>query len=354
VKYLQAFAKCYIILKINLEGLNMPKNRIICFTILFLLALGIALPQELLIFNGQPLSELKIQAGGWGSGTLAESKDIIYKGTISLKLISYNYYEGGRLDFSTPLDLSSYIKNPYAFLRFRIFPTTSPVATTFPGAGGFMPGGGALGAGGMFVAPPGAPGGMMGGAPGMPGGAPGMPGGMQFPGGAYPSVYQLKSFRIVLICEDGLLVSEDFPFEMQMVMGERFYSVAIPFNTFKGNGNGRVKRMLIFTNSPQTIYIGQISVLVDDTPITVVVPSKNILARVNTYVQFSALARAGVSSLRYTWDFDDSNGIQEEAIGRVVFHSFTKPGTYNVTVTVSDLAGVKKPVQEKIKVEVLR
>jgi len=325
----------------------MLKNKIICFSILFLLALGIALPQELLIYNGQPLSELKIKAGGWGSGTLSESKDIVYRGTCSLKLISYNYYEGGRLDFSTPLDLSTYLKNPYAFLRFRIFPTTSPVTTPFPGAGGFMPGGGALGPEGMFVAPPGAPGGMM-------GGAPGMPGGMQFPGGAYPSVYQLKSFRIVLICEDGLLVSENFPFDMQMVMGERFYSVAIPFNTFKGNGNGRVKRMLIFTNSPQTIYIGQISVIIDDTPITVVVPSKSIAARVNTYIQFSALAQAGVSSLRYTWDFDDSNGIQEEAIGRVVFHSFTKTGTFNVTVTVSDLAGVKKPVQEKIKVEVLR
>jgi hypothetical protein len=332
----------------------MLKKKIFCFSILLLLALGIALPQELLIYNGQPLSELKLQAGGWGSGTLFESKDIVYRGTSSLKLISLNYYEGGRLDFSTPLDLSSYLKNPFAFLRFRIFPTTSPIVSTFPGAGGFMPGGGALGAGGMFVAPPGAPGGMAGGAPGMPGGAPGMPGGVQFPGGAYPSVYQLKSFRIVLICEDGLLVSENFPFDMQMVMGERFYSVAIPFNSFKGNGNGIVKRMLIFTNSPQTIYIGQISVIVDDTPITVVVPSKSIAARVNTFVQFSALARAGVSSLRYTWDFDDSNGIQEESIGRAVLHSFTKTGTFNVTITVSDLAGVKKPAREKIKVEVLR
>jgi len=159
---------------------------------------------------------------------------------------------------------------------------------------------------------------------------------------------------MVLVWGGGLLVSENFPFDMQMVMGERFYSVAIPFNSFKGNGNGIVKRMLIFTNSPQTIYIGQISVIVDDTPITVVVPSKSIAARVNTFVQFSALARAGVSSLRYTWDFDDSNGIQEESIGRAVLHSFTKTGTFNVTITVSDLAGVKKPAREKIKVEVLR
>ena len=117
----------------------MPKNRIICFTILLLLATGIALPQELLIYNGQPLSELKMQAAGWGSGTLSESKDIIYRGVSSLKLISLNYYEGGRLDFSTPLDLSSYLKNPFAFLRFRIFPTTSPVVSTFPGAGGLCP-----------------------------------------------------------------------------------------------------------------------------------------------------------------------------------------------------------------------
>lgn len=171
--------------------------------------------------------------------------------------------------------------------------------------------------------------------------------------GAY-SAYPLRSFRIVLYCEDGLFVSEGFPFEMQTVMGERWYSVAIPFQTFKGKGNGVVKRMLICTNSPQTLYIGQISVTVDNTPITVAVPSRNITARVNTLVRFYAVGSAGLSTLRYTWDFDDSNGLQEEAIGQVVFRSFPKVGAYNVTVTVSDLVGIKKPAQEKIKLEVLR
>lgn len=332
----------------------MRRNRVLIIAILCFLLLEVALSQELIIFNGQPLSELKLQAGGWGSGTLAESKDVVYRGTFSLKLISMNYYEGGRLDFSTPLDLASFVKNPYAFLRFRIIPISSPV-TAFPGAGGFMPG-----AGGMFVAPPGTPGGMPG-APGMPGGmpgmggvAPGMPGGAGMPGMMGAQTYQLKSFRIVLFCEDGLLVSEDFPFQMQTLMGERWYSVAIPFNTFKGKASGVVKRMLICTNSPQTIYIGQISVVVDNTPITVSVPSKNMTVRVNTPVRFYAIGSAGLSSLRYTWDFDDSNGIQEESIGQVVFYTFQKAGTFNVTVTVSDFAGVKKPVQEKIKVEVLR
>lgn len=303
----------------------MLKNRILLIAIVCSLGLAVALPQELLIFNGQPLSELKLQAGGWGSGTLAESKDIVYRGTISLKLISLNYYEGGRLDFATPLDLSSYLKNPYAFLRFRIFPTTPPI-TSFPGAGGFMPG-----AGGMFVAPPGT----LGGAPGMPGGMPGMPGGAPgMPGWTGASAtYQLKSFRIVLFCEDGLLVSEGFPCQLQTVMGERWYSVAIPFNTFKGNGNGVVKRMLICTNSPQTLYIGQISVSVDNTPITVVIPSRRITARVNTLIQFYAIGNAGLSSLRYTWDFDDSNGIQEEAIGQVVYHSYSNASTSIIKAT---------------------
>ncbi|MBC7328260.1 PKD domain-containing protein [bacterium] len=329
-------------------------RRLLIFTLSILVILGTALSQELIIFNGQPLSELNLKAGGWGSGTLAESKDMVYRGTFSLKLISMNYYEGGRLDFLTPLDLSSYLKNPYAFLRFRIITATPPVAT-FPGAGGFAPGGMAGMPGGfpgMGGVAPGMPGGGLitpGGAPGMPGGgAPGMP---SWTGAV--TTYQLKSFRIVLFCEDGLLVSENFPFELQTVMGERWYSIAIPFNTFRGKGNGIVKRMLICTNSPQTVYIGQISVVVDNTPITVTVPTKSMTARVNTLIRFFAVGKAGLSSLRYTWDFDDSNGIQEESIGQVVFHSFSKPGTYNVTVTVSDLAGVKKPAQEKIKVEVL-
>ena len=43
----------------------------------------------------------------------------------------------------------------------------------------------------------------------------------------------------------------------------------------------------------------------------------------------------------YSWDFDASNGIQEEAIGMNVSHIFRDPGEYTVTLIVTDYVGQK-------------
>jgi hypothetical protein len=40
--------------------------------------------------------------------------------------------------------------------------------------------------------------------------------------------------------------------------------------------------------------------------------------------------------LRYSWDFDRSDGIQEDVLGRNVSWAFSKPGNYDVTLTVTD------------------
>lgn len=296
-------------------------------------------PQELLIYDGRPLEELGIKAGGWGSGSIGQVKERVFRGSFSLKLTSLNYYEGGRLEFSRPIDLSPFLNNPYAFLQFRVSLGTYALPT-FPGAFG------GPGAPGAFGGMPGAGGPGFGGMPGM-GGAPGMfaPTGQVLP---------LRGLRIVLFCEDGLLVSEGFPLSFQIRMGEAWFVVAIPFNTFKGKGNGKVTQMLICTNSPQIVYIGEIKATIDRTPIKLNLPYTALSARVNIPVQFFASAEGGLSTLRFSWDFDKSDGIQEEAIGNPVVHTFTKEGKYIVTVTVSDEAGVKKPVQGEISVEVYR
>ncbi|MDW7731753.1 MAG: right-handed parallel beta-helix repeat-containing protein [Methanolobus sp.] len=41
----------------------------------------------------------------------------------------------------------------------------------------------------------------------------------------------------------------------------------------------------------------------------------------------------------YSWDFDASDGIQEEATGEVVSHEFLVPGRFEVTMTVTDIKG---------------
>ncbi len=302
------------------------------YRLLYVFVLAIAgtlcFPQELLIYDGRPLEELGIKAGGWGSGSIGQVRERVFRGSFSLKLTSLNYYEGGRLEFPQPIDLSPFLNNPYAFLQFRVSLGTYALFT-FPGTFGER----GQGLGGVPM-------------PGM-GGAPGMfaPTGQVLP---------LRGLRVVLFCEDGLLVSEGFPLSFQIRMGEAWLSVGIPFNTFKGKGNGKVTRMLICTNSPQIIYIGEIKATIDRTPIKLNLPYTALSARVNIPVQFFASAEGGLSTLRFSWDFDKSDGIQEEAIGNPVVHTFTKEGKYIVTVTVSDETGVKNPVQREISVEVYR
>ncbi|MEL4305928.1 PKD domain-containing protein [Methanococcoides sp. LMO-2] len=43
-----------------------------------------------------------------------------------------------------------------------------------------------------------------------------------------------------------------------------------------------------------------------------------------------------VSIASYKWDFDNSNGIQQDATGAVVQHSYSSGGTYTATLTVTD------------------
>jgi hypothetical protein len=69
------------------------------------------------------------------------------------------------------------------------------------------------------------------------------------------------------------------------------------------------------------------------------------------------VAVGGISPLQYSWDFDNSDGLQEDATGQRVVHVFRKesptlgnsdPKPYIVTLTVSDVSGAKKPERRTV------
>lgn len=54
--------------------------------------------------------------------------------------------------------------------------------------------------------------------------------------------------------------------------------------------------------------------------------------------------------VRYSWDFDATDGVKEDAAGKSISHTFTKPGTYEVTLTVTDNTDIAIGTRMKVVV----
>ena len=89
----------------------------------------------------------------------------------------------------------------------------------------------------------------------------------------------------------------------------------------------------------------------DKSPLQVALISDKTVPRGDKY-RYTTSAFGGKTPLVYQWDFDASDGLQDEAEGKSVVHAFQKAGNYTVTVTVNDLYGTKKPVVTRFKVHV--
>jgi hypothetical protein len=175
-----------------------------------------------------------------------------------------------------------------------------------------------------------------------------------------PDTHKMK---VVLVCEEGTFVASHFPVMLQPAQEEGWFSVAIPYVAFKGMDKAqtvKVKEMRVFGDSKDTFWIGEIKPTSDDEPISVD-PLDDLEVSVGEAVEFRSAATGGISPLHYSWDFDISDSIQEDATGQATVHVFRKrspdvPGRagelqpYLVTLTVSDLSGAKRPVRRQTSV----
>jgi hypothetical protein len=100
------------------------------------------------------------------------------------------------------------------------------------------------------------------------------------------------------------------------------------------------------------LYVGELRVVNDTTPITGEPNLRTLNLALGDEVAFSASGYGGSTILKYSWDFDDKDGIQEDAVGQSVRHKFRKPGPYTVTLTISDAYGLKKAYTTTIKATV--
>lgn len=294
------------------------------------------------IYTGTAAAVEGIKLGGWGSGLAAEDKAYRTIGDNSIRIETNGYYSGARISFERPRDLTEQKQDPYGFIEFiiRFQPgKAKPTTTNNPAAEGSS-----------SSAPP----------MGLEGASPefGMGG-----GGEQPLTPDTHKMKVVLVCEEGTFVASHFPVMLQPAQEEGWFSVAIPYVAFKGMDKAqtvKVKEMRVFGDSKDTFWIGEIKTTSDDEPITVD-PLDDLEVSVGEAVEFRSAATGGISPLHYSWDFDLSDSIQEDATGPATVHVFRKksqdvpgrPGElqpYVVTLTVSDLSGAKRPVRRQTSV----
>ncbi|HRI44671.1 MAG TPA: hypothetical protein PLV39_10960, partial [Fimbriimonadaceae bacterium] len=98
--------------------------------------IGIYLP-------GRDIASQGISVKSWGSGTVAETDEVALEGNHSVRVSTRNYFQGGRLMLSKPIDIASAYADKNSLLLFTI-----KVADTSLTLGGGGAGGGLAGAGG--------------------------------------------------------------------------------------------------------------------------------------------------------------------------------------------------------------
>ena len=282
-----------------------------------------------------------IKLVGWGNGRVAEVEDMAYEGTQSIRFSSRNFFQGGILDFSNPVNLSSAFSNKGNLLHFTI---NVPGATSGGAGGGGLSRGGLKGGGG---------GGGTAGAAGLAGGGQEGERGSSG-GGSSASPTEFSKVRVVITTTDGLRSEAYIDLKTVPEMQGGWKSVGIPLQAISGfeRTNKTVKSIAISGDAVATYYLGALKILNDNTPVFAEPNVRELNLAFSDEVTFSASGSAGSTPLKFMWDFDSRDGINTDAEGQVVKRRFRKPGEFEVTLTAIDIYGLKQPYTTKIKVVV--
>ncbi len=290
------------------------------------------------------LGDQRITLAPWGSGTIAETNEMAVEGTSSIRVSSRNFFQGGIMHFGNPVDLASASANTANM--FVITVQAQSASTTLGGGGG---GGGLVGAGGG--------GGLAAGGGGLSGGGGGLSqgGGQQGGGTSQQQAIidaTLTKVRCVVTTTDGKKSEVYIDLTSALGNAQGWKSVGVPLAGITGfdRTNKVVKSIAFSGDTIGTFYVGQIKIVNDTTPLYVEPNVREANLALGDELTLVAMGNGGSSQLRYTWDFDDKNGVDVDAEGQTIKRKFRKDGTYTITVTVHDRFGLKKPYSTTLKV----
>jgi hypothetical protein len=273
------------------------------------------------LFRGELGGSANVELGSWGSGKAESSKDSVLIGDHSVKVTTEGYYQGARFDFANPIDLTPAFGNTHTYVRFQIkFIGDNSSTSNFNDH--------TQEAGKQAASP-------------------------------------FTKMRFLVVMADGTSYELTRPVSVPPSEDPDAYTpIAFPLlaitkqlpagKTLSGDG-AKIKQLAIFGDRYAQFLIGEVGVITDETEITTA-PLDFPTAFAKADTQFVANAEGGASTLHYSWDFDADDGIQEDAEGRVVTHVFPVSGkgsrTYKITLTVSDIDGIKKPAVETFDLDV--
>jgi hypothetical protein len=306
------------------------------FVSLAALALGAAAMAQTVLYEGiSSLADQKMKVSGWGAGIVTETSEAAFEGTSSVRISTRNFFQGGRLNYDNPVNLSGMFDNKANLLMFtlNVPKGTTSGGTTTPGA----PGAGGSGGSSAGIAD---------------GGGRGAAGGTQTatatPAGA-------NRIRVVIQTSDGMLSETFLDISDSDADPRGWRRIGVPLSAINGFGrtNKQITSITFSAGEAITFYVGQIKILDDTTPIYAEpTNSRELELGLNDTVTFAANGSGGATRLIYTWDFDNKDGVQVDAEGRSVKHRFRVSGDFVVTLTARDAYGLKAPYSTTIKVHV--
>ena len=160
--------------------------------------------------------------------------------------------------------------------------------------------------------------------------------------------------RVIISTTDGKKSEAYIPTNTSSSAGERGWrTVSVPLQAISGfdRTNKVINQIGLSADTTTTFYVGDLRVVSDSTPIRADINPKTFNRELGAEMIFSARGEGGSSILKYTWDFDDTDGSDEnvDSEGQFVKRKFRKAGSYTITLTVSDYFGLKEKYKTSIK-----
>lgn len=265
---------------------------------------------EVYVYRGSALASEGIVVGSWGSGRAVESKERTLVGSNSIKITTQGLYAGGRIDFSQPVTLFTGQPEKGRYVVFSFWFDDSKKVDPSAGTNQVV----------------------------------------DLDPYAIPKTERI---RFIFVNDKGVMTSIVQP-TVPLDPDDNWVRIAVPLTKLKlgeGESSYRMSRLMVFTDTPTTLHLGEVKLQTDVTPITGGI-SGDLAFGVNQKSFYQAEVRGGLATLKYSWDYNAADGIQTESTGMVGSKIYTTDGDYTITLTVSDVDGIKAPLVLTHKVSV--